>query len=448
MNILKISLLSFIFLSSTTSPNFVKTTFSGERELGLETSFDFGNGDGTAAYGQPIIIRYQVKNHTLATVRGAVGGSVSTLQKKAVHNFQQTVEIPPKQSKIFTFKYLPTQAGIYSVYANLKNSKAVLSANSILMGYAVDKIQASLTRQPDFDIFWKTTQQELSKITPQFKMISKPEISKTIYDVYLVEMQSFDNMTIKAWYRVPTQKSKSPVIIQIPSLGGSFFDTKSLDEKPKHGVPYDFAVLSLNIRGHGNSKTDIDVGENYTDLVTYNLAERDLYFYRGAVMDCIRAIDFLMTRSEIDKSQIVIEGASQGGALSLIASALDNRVKLCLPDVPFLSDMDNLIREADWFAQALNQYARQEKIPLTQLKYNLTYFDTKNFADKIKVPVYMSVGLQDNVCPAVTSLATYSKITSAKICHIYPWGKHEGGAEVHRVKKFAWIRKQFGMPED
>ncbi|MEO1655656.1 MAG: acetylxylan esterase, partial [Bacteroidota bacterium] len=85
-------------------------------------------------------------------------------------------------------------------------------------------------------------------------------------------------------------------------------------------------------------------------------------------------------------------------------------------------------------------------LTLWRMQYNLSYFDTKNFADLIRIPVLMSLGLQDLTCPAITGLATYNKIQSPKVCHIYPLARHEGGAEQHRRRKFAWIRKYFGMP--
>jgi len=65
-------------------------------------------------------------------------------------------------------------------------------------------------------------------------------------------------------------------------------------------------------------------------------------------MDCIRAVDFLTSRPEIDKSRIGVEGGSQGGGLSSAAAALDQRITFCAPDIPWLGDWVGYLAAAEW----------------------------------------------------------------------------------------------------
>jgi cephalosporin-C deacetylase-like acetyl esterase len=412
----------------------------------LYTEVDLGSNNGNLKQGEIITVTYRLKNLGSIPFKGNVAGSISFLGEKVVHRYQQNIEIKGKQSIEISFQYAPTEPGMYFLYLKVKNNVGSLKDNSHLIGYALEEIKSPLTRKVDFEEFWQNNLSELAKINPQFKITKRNDLSSPTYIVYAVEMQSVDNEKIRAWYRVPINKTKVPVVLQIPSLGGAFYNIRSLTENPKYGVPYDFAVLSLNIRGHGNSKGKINVGENAHQLISYGLTEKESYFYRGAILDCIRAVDFLHTRSEIDSKKIVVDGASQGGALALITSALDDRIKLCTPDVPFLSDIDQLTKIARWVSDELNRYVKTQKnTSYWRLIQNLSYFDTKNFADKIKAPVYMSVGLQDWTCPASTCLATYNKITTTKQCIIYPEGKHDGGGAWHRIRKFEWIRKQLEL---
>lgn len=414
--------------------------------LGIQTQFDFETGDGTFPAGTPLKINYEVKNELGHTLKAYIAGSVSSPQGTVLHSFKQFIEINPGKSETFSFYYQPTKADIYNIYAHVRNANGTLSANSIRMAYAPLQVKSPMTRKQDFKDFWQGTLNELKLTSPKFNVIAKPSLNTKGYEVFLVEMQSLGGITVRGWYRRPKGKTRLPVILQLPSLGGSFYNVGSLEDKPRHGVPLDFAVFSLNIRGHGNSKEYLDVGENYYHIVSHKLEARETYFYRGAIADCIRALDFLDTRPELDHNKIAVEGASQGGALSLFTAALDKRVSLCAPDVPFLSDMENLFTLTSWVSDEVKRYQKSNpSLSTWRVQYNLSYFDTKNFADQITAPVLMSLGLQDNTCPALTGLATYNHILAPKQLYIYPLGKHQGGGEIHRERKFNWIRTKWNM---
>jgi dienelactone hydrolase len=63
-----------------------------------------------------------------------------------------------------------------------------------------------------------------------------------------------------------------------------------------------------------------------------------LFGYR--VYDILRAIDYLQSRDDIRKDKIATIGISAGGAVSLLAAAVDTRVK-CAVVSCFLNDIDS-----------------------------------------------------------------------------------------------------------
>lgn len=73
--------------------------------------------------------------------------------------------------------------------------------------------------------------------------------------------------------------------------------------------------------------------------LTYGLDNRDNYYMRRVYLACIRCIDFLTALPEWDGKNVIVQGASQGGALALVTAALDKRVTLCAASHPALSDM-------------------------------------------------------------------------------------------------------------
>lgn len=413
----------------------------------IEAKIIVQKGNGVFTLGKPLTFSYQLKNTTYAPIRVIVYCNIATLHPRKSHrNKIRHVLVPARKTVEVNFQYFAPSPDFYVASCAVKNYTGWLSQDYMVLGYAVDRLKAPLSKKEDFDKFWKTSLWHLRQVKPAFKMTKRKQLCTPDYNTYLVEMKSLGHVPIRGWYRVPTKGRKHPVIVQLPSLGGSFFGVKSLKKRPKHGVPLDFAVFSLNIRGHGNSKDIVDTKNDYMKFITHYLKDPYKYVYRGAILDCIRAMDFLHTRPEVDHQRIAVEGASQGGGLSLITTALDPRVKVCAPDVPFLSDITRLLNIVTNMKDAVNRYIKKQPgLTWQKVRQNLTYFDTKNFAEYIRVPVLMSVGLQDLTCPPLTCFAAYNRIKSAKSYYIYPYGRHEGGGEVHRRRKFSWIRKQFGM---
>ena len=57
------------------------------------------------------------------------------------------------------------------------------------------------------------------------------------------------------------------------------------------------------------------------------------------MLDCIRALDILCARPDVDAGRIGMTGISQGGGLALIVAALDARVRAVVSEAPFLCDI-------------------------------------------------------------------------------------------------------------
>lgn len=413
-----------------------------------EMSLEFpAESNGLFSAGKPVEIIFFCKNNSFSKLSGNINCQFSTLSGQVLSSETKQLEAQSKDLQAVVFSYLPNKAGFYTVKVEMESQGKVIKTQILTAGYSIDKLQVTKTEKVDFEDFWQNTLKELAQVSPQFKLTPRPTLSTAKYETYSLEMKSLDNVLVRGIYRTPKGKKNVPVILQIPSLGGGFVNPQSLDEQPLYGIPLDFAVLSLNIRGHGNSRDQVNMGKNMFAYITHNLHDKQKYVYRGAVADIIRALDFLSQRSEIDKSRIAIEGASQGGGLSLIVAALDSRVKLCAADVPFLCDMEGLTTQTDWVKNEINKYIKKYKwLSYYQALQNLSYFDTKNFAHLIKIPVLMSTGLQDKTCPPATNFATFNKIKSSfKQYCVYPYGKHGGGGKEHRKLKFDWIRNWFGM---
>ncbi len=250
-------------------------------------------------------------------------------------------------------------------------------------------------------------------------------------------MRSLGNILIRGWYMKPVKNGVYPAILHVQG-----YSSPKVPQNLYQGD--DMVSLALNIRGHGNSQDHVNPG--FHGYLQHHVDDKELYVYRGAYMDCVRAVDFLYSRSEVDTSRVAVEGGSQGGALSFATAALDNeRIDLCVPYVPFLSDFRDYFKVAEGMGGAFEQYFDEHpEISEDEIFKNLSYIDIKNLAPWIKAPVLMSIGLVDKTCPPHINFAAYNQLIVPKQYIVYPNAGH-GLPGVYYNTMMDYISEQFGM---
>jgi len=401
----------------------------------LHVRFDLRGGDGTFDQQQPPEIAVKIRNGSSKPTDGRLLWTVRTDEGKRIFETGETprVKLQPGEEKLRS-RALPLPGpGFYRVDCEWVFAEGTtIAGDSMVMGYRPGEIESPLTREQDFDAFWIETKKQLSKVDPRFKMIRIPDRDSKSHEVYEVKMQSLGNVQVAGWYERPkgNQPVKVPAVLRVPGYGSSMFPTGRAE-------PYVF--FSFNVRGHGNSQKDVKgAPENYW---IRGLDDKTGYFYQGAYADCIRALDFLVTQPEVDSERIAVTGGSQGGGLSLATAALDDRIHLCAPDIPFLCDWKKYFEVRKW--PEIDQWidAGEERTWQSTLR-TLSYFDTLNMADRIKCPVVVGIGLQDGVCPAHTILAVYNRLGGEKSCRIYARSAHRVEAG-HEGFRYRWMEEHF-----
>jgi len=279
-----------------------------------------------------------------------------------------------------------------------------------LMNY---KGNPQLKRPADFKSYWNRSKKELAAVPMNAQIIPWSKADTENAKVYKVLLNSFGGMTIACWYTVPkdvdplnpsaTQK-KYPAIQVMPGHGA--------EEPPMDRVKEGFIVLSMNPRGHGPSNEFFKLPEAHH---LWNIEDSDNYYYRAAYMDCVRGIDFLSSRPEVDSKHIGAEGGSQGGALTIALCSLDSRVKEGTANVPYLSNF--------WDFGVLSSigsgmaFIEKMKDPIigNKVQKTLSYIDVSNLAGWVKCPLEVTVGLQDRVCPPLNGIVVINQLQDGVI---------------------------------
>ena len=388
-----------------------------------------GDTDGIFKANEPLNINVHLENTAKRKIKTVLTCSLSTDEDDPIYSMQEKHDLKLSGKLTRMIKFNVKDPGLYKVIIKCAWEEGSTSL-SMQIGYDPEKIRPQLTKEPDFDRFWKETVTALRGVDPQFELIDCPEKSTPTLRVYEVKMRSLGGVRIRGWYEVPKKEGPFPAALRLPGYGQNM--------KPV-GIFKDIALLSLNPRGHGNSQEDIKAEpKNYW---IRGLDDKDLYYYRGAYMDCVRGIDFLCSRKEIDKKKIAVFGGSQGGGLSFAAASLDQRVSLCAPIVPFLAHWKKYFRTTNW--PEMNEWveSKEERTWERTLK-TLSYFDSMNLAARIQCPVFMGVGLQDPVCPPATNFAALNHTKGPKKYQVYARANHSLGPS-HQERVRDWIRENF-----
>ncbi len=396
----------------------------------IDVSLDLGRGDGVFTDNEGMPIAAKVRNEARAEVDAEVHWTIQDDEGRILSQEIVATKIAANRESSIACRFAPTKPGFYQVTCSVESAEKEIASTTKMLGYRPEEIKSALTRPANFDRFWRTTLAKLAAVKPQFKMIRRADMDSKTHEVYEVGMHSLGGVRVGGWYEKPIGEGPFPALLRVPGYGGNMRPTGSSDP---------MAFFSFNVRGHGNSQEDVTGTPQ--DYWIRGLDDKQGYYYQGAYADCVRAVDFLASRPEVDIRRIAVTGGSQGGGLSLATAALDRRISLCAPDIPFLCDWVKYFQVTDW--PEVNGWvdARPDRSWATTL-HTLSYFDALNFADRIRCPVFLGMGLQDDICPAATIFAVYNRLAGPKTYRVYPQAKHWVETSHHDERR-ARILKHF-----
>ena len=269
------------------------------------------------------------------------------------------------------------------------------------IGIRPEAVVSAPDAQEDFDAFWKDTFAELEKVPAGPELRPVPEWSNELRTCYELRFRSLDGVLAGGIISIPNAPGKYPVVVQYMGYGAPvfYFDPSANPER------IDFLV---SIRHQGIFK---DTEERWIDR---GLSSRETFYYRGAFCDAKRALDFVFSLEKTDPDRVIAMGESQGGALTVVAAAWEDRLQAVSLAVPFLGDYPDYGKIVWWPVHEVYDSADAEGLDRDALLKMLSYFDMKNFAPRVSCPVYMAFGLQDVTCPPHTNFSIYNNLGSTE----------------------------------
>ncbi len=261
------------------------------------------------------------------------------------------------------------------------------------------KIGLSTPRPDDFDAFWD------AKLAAQAKIPINPALTPVQTDIPGVELSLFvlDALGSKThgYVAKPAREGKFPAVIQLQYAGVYALNARAVAQRAAEGW------LIINVDSHDKLPSDPsgNIPRNYAAVGN---TDREKSYFLNMYLRDSRALDYLLTRPDWDGETIVLTGGSMGGQQSLVLAGLrPEKITTVLVCVPAGADTNGDLHDRK--AGYPNWPSDNPDVMKTAL-----YFDTVNFASRIKAPVMAGFGFIDTISPPAGVWTALNQIPGSK----------------------------------
>ena len=298
----------------------------------------------------------------------------------------------------------------------------------VKVGFSPEQIRPYTQLPDDFDAFWTAAKAEAARFPLTYTRELAPAYCTDRIDCYLVKLQLNDRgQAIYGYLFYPkgAQPGSCPVVLCPPGAG-----IKTIKEPLRHRYYAEAGMIRFEIEIHGLDPrlpegTFKEISNAFSGrengYLMNGLDNRDNYYMKRVYLACVRAIDLLTSLPEWDGRNVIVQGGSQGGALSIVTAGLDERVTVCVANHPALADMAGYIGGG---TGGYPHFFRVEGMDTPDKLRTMAYYDVVNFARRVRAETYLTWGYNDDTCPPTTSYAAYNVLTCPKEALITPVNEH------------------------
>lgn len=317
------------------------------------------------------------------------------------------------------------------------------SQHHVKVGFSPEKLVAFTAEPSDFDQFWKEALEADSRYPLEYTVEPSPAYTTDKMNCYLVNLK-LPGKWVKNMYGylfIPKGEGKYPAVLCPPGAG-----VKTIKEPLRHRYYGEGGMIRAEIEIHGahpemSEAQFAELRKEKGDYLGFGMESRDDYYMKDVYLGCRRWLDLLSSLPEFNGKDLYVQGGSQGGALAITTSALDPRVTATVANHPALSDMNGYL--GDKTGGYPHHFRGDKKKDATPEKIKtLEYYDVVNFARRLKNPIRMTWGYNDNTCPPTTSWEVYNVITAPKEAEITPVNEHWTSENMERGH-YEWLKKIF-----
>lgn len=260
------------------------------------------------------------------------------------------------------------------------------------------QLKPATPKPKDFHKFWQDTLDELGDIPFALTREDQNVDGSIEPKLEYIAFDSLGGARIHGYFLQSTKGADSPLVIHAHGYGSSC------------SVQWDWArsgfnVVGIDVRGFGRSAGALPNVSKWGYILT-GINAPETAALRGAVCDFLRAVQVGQRLLAPNAQHTVLYGRSFGGALALMAEAITQVSDFLVLGVPSFGWAEGryfFVKEGS--GQEISAYLRSHPDHTEDLMLVLRYFDSTYFAELVRCPTLVGIGLEDVVVPAKTVYA-------------------------------------------
>ena len=296
---------------------------------------------------------------------------------------------------------------------------------------ALQEYRSDAVEPADFDARWRGTLDE-ARSRPIDVTLRPVDTGLATVEHADLAFTGFGGDRIRGWYVRPRGvPGPLPTVVQFIGYGGG----RGAALENLLWASAGFAHVVMDNRGQGSGHRQGATpdpagtsGPSFNGFMTRGVESFEDHFYRRLMTDAVRAVEAAAAIDGVDADRIGVVGGSQGGALSLAATAFAPEVKAMACFVPFLCDIRraSLITD-DMPYKEIGRYLETQRDQEETVFRTLSYIDGVHLAKRGRVPALFTTSLMDPICPPSTVYGAVREYAGPKSLHLWRYNGHAGG---------------------
>ena len=292
-----------------------------------------------------------------------------------------------------------------------------------LYAAAPRRLRFSARTRSEAETWQKTLRAKLTELVGGFPDARQPlrpiTLETRTFPGYTREKIVFDSapgVSVLAYLLLPEKARRpAPVMICVPGHGRGVDDIVGIDDKgvertDKDGYQHDFAIqvaeagiaaMAIEPMGFGCRRDPINarqgLGRKACDPVAGGALLVGHTMIGWRVWDVMRTIDYIATRSELDRNRVGCMGISGGGTVTVFSTALEPRIQVALVSGylnTFRDSIGSLSHCSDNYVPGILNWAEMHDI-------------AGLIAPR---PLFVESGEKDNIFPVQASIESFNEV--------------------------------------